>query len=291
MPEHLSGYSAVVTGGGRGIGRAIALAFARSGAQVLVVARTESEVQSVAQEIRDLGLQAASLAADVATSGGAERAVSECIKVWGRIDILVTSAGVLGPVGMAWETDEAEWEQAVRVNLLGTYFCARAALRRMCPRRSGVIITLSGGGASGPRPNFSAYAASKAAVVRLTETLADEAQPYGVRVNAIAPGMVETRMLDELEAAGDRAGQERETVRRVRSEGKTASPESAAELAVFLASDAARNLTGKLVSAVHDSWRTWTPQQISSMNAKPWFTLRRLDRHTLSQIGVEQTEQ
>jgi 3-oxoacyl-[acyl-carrier protein] reductase len=150
----------------------------------------------------------------------------------------------------------------------------------MKTNKRGKIINLSGGGATAPRPNFSAYGAAKAGVVRLTETLADELMSFNIQVNAIAPGAVNTQMLDEVLAAGVEAGAELSAAERRKHEGGTP-PSLAAELAVFLASTYSDSLTGKLISAVHDDWRAWNEQTMAALSSSAWLTLRRIDPHTL----------
>jgi 3-oxoacyl-[acyl-carrier protein] reductase len=157
----------------------------------------------------------------------------------------------------------------------------------MIERHSGKVINLSGGGATAPRVHFSAYGVSKAALVRLTETVAEEVRPFNVQVNAIAPGAVNTRMLQEVLDAGSAAGSELEAARARQLQGGT-SPELAAQLAVFLASDASGELTGKLISAPHDGWQHWSQGELDRLMEKPWLTLRRIDPFTLGHFSAEQ---
>jgi 3-oxoacyl-[acyl-carrier protein] reductase len=273
---------ALVTGGGRGIGAAIAREFAREGARVFVVARTEREVKGVAADIRADSGDAAHGIADVADVTAVDRMVQECMERFGRVDVLVNAAGEYGPIGVMWENDPAAWAHAVSVNLLGTLHTCRAIIPRMLAGGGGRIINLSGGGAASPLPRFSAYAATKAAVVRLTETLAEELRGHGVTVNAIAPGAVDTRLQDDVLAAGDRAGELYGRMLRLRETGEGGVPaELAASLAVYLASDDAAGLTGKLISAPHDGWQTWGSARVEELGRRPWFTLRRIDEFTL----------
>ncbi|MGH7506707.1 MAG: SDR family NAD(P)-dependent oxidoreductase [Longimicrobiales bacterium] len=278
----LAGRTALVMGGGRGIGAAIARALARAGARTFVVSRTAAELDAVVSALRTEGAEAASGIADVSVAADARRIAQECAQAFGPADILVNTAGVYGPIGRLWEVDAAEWRRALDVNVLGILHSCQAVLPAMISRGDGRIINLSGGGATSPLPNFSAYAASKAAAVRLTETLAAEVREYGITVNAIAPGAVDTRLQDEVIAAGARAGDLYERVRRLRENGAGGvSPDLPAALAVFLASDAAASLTGKLISAPHDGWREWSAERIAELAERDWFTLRRLDPYTL----------
>lgn len=267
----LEGKVALITGGGRGIGRAIARAFAREGAYTFLVARTAAEVEAAAAEIG----RALALTGDISRRADVERVVDSIIAAAGRVDILVNNAGVQLPIGPLWENDPDEWLETIRINLGGVFLCCRSILPHMIRRGGGKIINLSGGGAASPRPRFSAYAASKAAVVRLTETLAEELRDFNIQVNAIAPGPVNTRMLEEVLAAGPAVGEEA-----LRGAGKQLETGGAplrapAELAVFLASDESGGLTGRLISAVWDDWRS-LPERIDRIMAGELYTLRRV---------------
>jgi NAD(P)-dependent dehydrogenase (short-subunit alcohol dehydrogenase family) len=278
----LAGTVAVVTGGGRGIGAAVARALAVAGARLFLVARTAAELEQVANGIDGTGAEADFAAADVADEASVERAVHECTLRFGAPDVLVNAAAVHGPIGALWEVDTEEWWRAHRINLLGTMLCCRAVIPGMRARGRGRIINFSGGGATAPRPGSSAYASSKTAVVRLTETLAEELRGSGVTVNAIAPGTVDTRLQDDVIAAGPAAGADYDIVERLRATGTGGVPaELAAALTVYLASDAAASLTGRLISAPHDDWKSWDEMQLLMLADSPWLTLRRLDTHTL----------
>jgi NAD(P)-dependent dehydrogenase (short-subunit alcohol dehydrogenase family) len=281
----LKGASGVVTGGGRGIGAAIALALAREGVRLILAARTRVELERVRETILAGGGTAAVVPADVSRPGDVDRVVEAAGVHYGGVDILVNAAGVYGPIGPTWEADIEEWIAAVHTNLVGTFLCCRAVVPGMLARRRGRIISLSGGGAAAPLPALSAYAASKAAVVRLTETLAEEVKDSGITVNAIAPGTVDTRLQDQILAAGKRAGPLAERIRRLRETGEGGvPPDLAAELVVFLAGDRAAGLTGRLVAAPYDDWRSWSPKDITELMGGPWLTLRRIDLHTLKPL-------
>jgi NAD(P)-dependent dehydrogenase (short-subunit alcohol dehydrogenase family) len=278
----VQGTVAVITGGGRGIGEAVALAFAAKGATVVLAARTATELARVEAKVRAAGGAALSIPTDVSSRADVSSLVQGAVDAYGRVDVLVNAAGILGPVGLVWEADPEAWKQAVEVNLYGTFLCCRAVLPHMVKRRQGKIINFSGGGATAPLLRLAAYGASKAAVVRFTETLAEEVQPFNVQVNAIAPGMVDTRLQDDVLVAKERGGDQFTRVRRLREAGEGGVPrELPAALALWLASDDAHGLTGKLISAPYDGWRSWDERKISALKTSPWFTLRRIDHTTL----------
>jgi len=273
---------AIVTGGSRGIGEAVAVAFAREGARLVLAARTEPELRQATQRLQALGAEARGVAADVSQAGDADRVVQTALRAFGQVDVLVNAAGVYGPIGPLWDVDASGWVHAIQVNLCGTFFCCRAVLPHMMERRRGKIVNFSGGGAASPLPRFSAYGVSKAAVVRLTETLAEEVKEFNIQVNAIAPGAVDTRLQDDVIAAGERAGELLARIQKLRATGEGGVPrELPADLVVFLASSRSDGLTGKLIAAPHDAWRSWDADRIAKLMASPWLTLRRLDHDTL----------
>ena len=281
----LAGRRALITGGGRGIGAAIAEAFATEGARLFLASRTASELDEVAAGCRERGAECTIATVDVAAGAAVTELVRLAAGEMGGLDVLVNAAGIYGPIGPFVDNDLAAWEHAVAVNLMGTVYACHTAIPLMAKAGGGSIINFSGGGATAALPRFSVYAATKAAVVRLTETLAHESRDAGIRVNAIAPGAVDTRLQDEVLAAGDRAGELHGRIRDLRDEGRGGTPASVpAELAVFLASDRSAGLTGRLLSAPHDPWRTWGPEAIARFEGTDWFTLRRIDPHTLSRL-------
>jgi 3-oxoacyl-[acyl-carrier protein] reductase len=229
--KSLAGRVAIVTGGTRGLGLEIARAYESAGARVVATGRADADVTD-------------------------PEACAALVDRAGPVTVLVNNAGVLGPAGPLDANDWDAWVETIRVNLLGTAAMCRAALPGMRERGYGKIINLSGGGATGPRPNFSAYAASKAAVVRLTETLAGEVG--GIDVNAIAPGALPTRMLDEVLASG---------LERVEPAGF----ERATALAVFLGSAASDGITGRLIAAQWDDW-----ESLRAPVPDDLYTLRRI---------------
>lgn len=269
----LVGKSAVVTGASRGIGKAIAEALAAAGAQVALLARSERALHAVADGIEAEGGRALVIPADVAEEGSVSAAFSSIYSAWDSVDVLVNNAGVQGPIGPLHAADVERWWKSVEVNLKGCFLCSQQVLPHMMAQRGGKIINLSGGGAVSPRPFFSAYSASKAAIVRLTETLAAEVRDHRIDVNAIAPGAVNTEMLKERLAAGERAGRaETEADRQLLENGGT-DPQRPAGLAVYLASARSDGLSGRLLSAV---WDSWEDLDVDAVMASEAFTVRRL---------------
>jgi len=206
-------------------------------------------------------------------------AVQKCVegveRRFGRIDVLVNCTGVLGPIGPVSGTPAEAWVEAVETNLIGSFYLTRAILPLMLRQQSGKIIHFSGGGAAYARPFFTAYGASKAALVRFTESLAEELRGANIDVNAIAPGPVNSRMWDQIRAAGDAGGERtREEIKKM-EQGGGVSPERAASLAVFLASKRANGLTGRLISAIYDPWEEFEQRIPAIMNSEAG-TLRRV---------------
>jgi NAD(P)-dependent dehydrogenase (short-subunit alcohol dehydrogenase family) len=275
----LAGRSALVTGASQGLGRAIAGSFVASGASVLLMARDRRALEDAQDEIATRaapGQRVQAFAGDVSRQEDCAAVVDQAVSLFGGLTILVNNAGVLGPLGRLEDVDGKEWEEAVRINVMGTALMCRAAIPRMRAARYGKIVNLSGGGATGPRPRFSAYAASKAAVVRLTETLAEELREDRIDVNALAPGPLNTRMLDQVLEAGPRnVGRElHERARKQREDGGVPLEKGAA-LATFLASDASDGITGRLLSAVWDEWER-LPERREALAGTDVFTLRRI---------------
>jgi len=275
----LSGRAALVTGGNRGLGLEIARALASAGASVMLCAREEEPLKVAAATLAGLASEEQSICwerCDITDSSQVSSVVERCIREFGSLQILVNNAGVYGPFGPIEELDWAEWIKAVEINLYGSVLPMRAVLPHFKARRYGKIIQLSGGGATNPLPRISAYAASKAAIVRFAETVALECTEFKIDVNAIAPGSLNTRLLDEVLAAGPQKVGEEFYARMIKQKGDGGAPMAhAAELAVFLASAASDGITGKLISALWDNWPAW-PAHIEELRRSDIYTLRRI---------------
>ncbi len=198
---------ALITGAGRGIGRAIALAYAQEGASLALAGRTRRDLEQTAQEAQVLGATTCIVPVDISDPAQVEDLVRQTVARFGTIDILVNNAGMTGPVGPLQETDVAAWIRTVQVNLIGTYLYCRTVLPVMYSQNRGKIINLSGAGATNAWRHLSAYGTSKVAVVRLTETLALELEGANIQVNALGPGSIHTQLWEDLRdkahAAGD----------------------------------------------------------------------------------------
>ena len=272
----LDGQVAVITGAGRGIGRAIALAYAREGAKLALAARSESELQEVVAAVSEHGTEAIAVPTDVTSQEDTERLAQRAVERFGRIDVLVNNAGISGPVGPLQGNDIDDWVSTITVNLTGTFLVCRAVVPVMLEQSSGKIINLSGAGATNAWSNMSAYCSSKAAVVRLTEVLAQELDGKGITVNALGPGSVHTSMWDRMTEQAEEAGADfiHQLGLRVTS-GGGASIDECAELAVWLASGESGALTGRLISATTDDFRD-LPPRIEEIMAGEAYTLRRV---------------
>ena len=192
---------------------------------------------------------------DVSSIEQVEKLFGEIGRRLGGVDVLVNNAGVYGPKGPSDTVDFTSWCRAIEINLFGTFLPARLAIRHMKQKGRGKIINLSGGGATSPMPRISAYAASKAAVVRLTETLAQELREFSIDVNAVAPGALNTRLLDEiLEAGPDAVGNTFFEKALKQRESGGVPLQKAARLCAYLASSESDGITGKLISAQWDPW-------------------------------------
>ncbi len=263
----------LITGAGRGIGKRLALGFAAAGARVGLLARSRAELDLADLEIEHAGGASLRLRADVRDYEQTQAAVERMRIQFGAVHALICSAAVQGPIGPLAECNPKQWTDAITTNLVGVMHACRAVLPQMIERRSGKIIVLSGAGAEEARPSFSAYAASKAGVVRLVETLAEEVREFNIQVNCIEPGGTYTSMTDEIVNAGDRAGwRDAQDAMRVRTTGGIA-PEKQIHLALFLASDRSNHVSGKLIH-VSDDWR-----KLEHSTVRPEaYTLRRVSK-------------
>jgi glucose 1-dehydrogenase len=244
MNIRLDGKRALVTGASSGIGKAVAMALADSGAKVGINCRAHLETgQEVVNQIRKARGEALAFQADISVPGAVARMFEQVDEAWGGIDILVNNAGIDGDRALGWEADPAAWRKVVEVNLFGAFYCAQQALKRMVPQKSGVILNISSVHEIIPWSGYSAYTASKAALGMMTQTLAQEAAPHGVRVLALGPGAIKTPINRPVwsDPASLKDLLEKIPLNRV------GEPEDVARMAVVLVSEAASYLTGRTV--------------------------------------------
>ncbi len=228
----LAGKVALVTGGGRGIGAAVALAYAREGADLVLASRTDAELVETANAARRLGVTVHAVSADVAEIADVDRLVRSALKTFGHVDVLVNNAGVSHREVPTWELGPEEWDRTIAVNLRGPYLVARALLPHLLDRRQGSVINVSSICGSVAYVDYAAYTASKFGLEGLTRVLAEETKRTGVRVNAVDPGLVATRMTG----------------------GTGVKPERVTGVFVFLASDESRKISGRTLHA--SRWRS-----------------------------------
>jgi NAD(P)-dependent dehydrogenase (short-subunit alcohol dehydrogenase family) len=259
MSEPLAGRTALITGGTQGLGIEIARHYLRAGIAGICICGRDPDALAAAhaQLSSDAGPDQSVIAeiADVSVGGDVERLVGIALEHFPELTILVNNAGIYGPKGRIDQVDLDEWRRAIEINLLGSLLPARELVPHFVRRGYGKVVQLSGGGATNPLPGLSAYAASKAAVVRFAETLAEELREHHVDVNSVAPGGLNTRMLDEVLAAGPERVGEAFYARAIEQQRSGGAPlERGAALAVWLASGASDGVTAKLLSALWDPW-------------------------------------
>jgi len=279
MTYSLEGRAAIITGASQGLGLAIAQAYVTAGANVLLCARDKEMLEKAHGEVTKRAGRNQTVVvqvADVARPADVKRLVDRAFRTFPRVHILVNNAGVYGPMGPIEEVDWGAWVKAIEINLFGSVLLSRRVLPHFKAHRYGKIVQLSGGGATNALPWISAYAASKAAIVRFAETLAEEVREYRIDVNSIAPGALNTRLLDQVLAVGPQKVGKDFYDRALDQKEQGGTPlEKGAELAVFLGSAASDGITGKLVSAVWDPWEN-LPDHREHLHQTDVYTLRRI---------------
>jgi len=279
MKKILTNKVAIITGANQGLGLEIAKKYATAGANLMLCARNKMLLDSALKEIKQCITDDQIVLAqqvDVSKEKEVSDVVESTLKQLGACHILVNNAGIYGPKGDVEAVDWIEWIKAIEINLYGSVLMCRELIPHFKQQRYGKVIQLSGGGATNPLPKISAYAVSKAAIVRFSETLAEEVRDFGIDVNSLAPGALNTRMLEEVLMAGpEGVGKDFYERSLKQKEAGGASIDRAAELALFLASSRSDGITGKLISATWDNWEEW-PNHISELDRTDAFTLRRI---------------
>lgn len=268
-----------MTGATRGLGKQVATRLWREGASLFLVARDSAALGFLRELlVRDqLGEQKVVVfACDLSLPSTPAALISKVLAEFGTVTALINNAAILGPIGPLWENDFSHWQKTIRVNLLAPAELCALIIPVMQKQGYGKIVNLSGGGATGPRPYFSAYATAKVGLVRLTEVLSHETRNMHIDVNCIAPGVMATSMLEEIKAAGpERAGSQEFAEVHQPLRNPVTALERAANLAVFLVSPDSDGITGRLISAVWDPWQR-LPQHREVLGESDIYTLRRI---------------
>lgn len=280
---------AIITGGAGGIGKIIVKSFLKEGARVVIAEINGTALKTTLYELKSFKKNRVSgIKTDISNAKQVKRLINSTAAKYGTVDILVNIAGIQGPIGRLTEVQDEYLIKNIHTNVIGTMLCCKYVLPVMISKKKGKIINFSGGGATFPRVNFSAYASSKAAIVRFTETIAQEVKGSGIDINAISPGSVYTRMLEEIIQAGEKSGKsDLSTAIKIRNEGGT-SPKLAADLSVFLASNASNGITGKVISAVWDNWKNFR-KNLARIKNSSLFTLRRVDGKKIIELKSRKT--
>jgi NAD(P)-dependent dehydrogenase (short-subunit alcohol dehydrogenase family) len=270
---------AIITGASEGLGFEIAKKFILEGANITICSRNKKNLKLAKENLIKIlhpNQKILAINADVSKELDVKKIINFTIKKFGKCNILVNNAGIYGPKGEIENINWQEWKKTIEINLFGSILMCKNIIKYFKKKNYGKIIQLSGGGATNPLPNLSAYAASKAAIVRFIETLALEVRDFNIDVNSIAPGALNTKMLDEVIKSGpDKVGSD--FYKRALKQKKTGgTPLSCGvDLAVFLASSESNGITGKIISAIWDNWKEW-PMYIKKLSYSDVYTLRRI---------------
>jgi 3-oxoacyl-[acyl-carrier protein] reductase len=267
----------LITGATRGLGDVLTRAFWEAGANLILVARRALDLDRLINSLGErAGQEVTALPADLADPAAGPRIVGLIQAKISRLDVLINNAAVQGPVGPLWENDWNEWLKTFQVDLLSPIAMCKSVAPWMIERGGGSIINVSGGGATRPRPNFTAYATAKSALVRFSETLAEELRLHNVQVNCIAPGAMNTSMMGEIVSHGAHAAGQTEYAQAVKvQQYGGVSMRRVADLCLFLVSHAGTGITGKLISAVWDPWPSLA-EHLDDLNGSDIYTLRRI---------------
>jgi NAD(P)-dependent dehydrogenase (short-subunit alcohol dehydrogenase family) len=275
----LSNKKAIITGANQGLGLEIARKFVLAGADLMICARNGNMLEDARNELIKLasaGQKIEFQTADISLESDAKKIVDQTLKLFGGCHILVNNAGIYGPKGETELVDWRAWTKTIEINLYGSILMSREIMPHFKKKKYGKIIQLSGGGATSPLPFISAYAVSKAAIIRFSETLAEEVRGTGIDINAIAPGALNTQMLEEILLAGPKkVGQSFYNKALEQKKNGGAPLQKAADLALFLASSDSDGITSKLISAVWDKWEDW-PKHLDELTRTDAYTIRRI---------------
>ena len=269
----------IITGGTEGFGLAIAKNFIDLGANLLVCSRNNNRVEKaikIFSKIKEKNQLVLGIKADISKNKDVENLFSIATRNFKGIDIIVNNAGIYGPIGRLEDVEWSHWLEALNINLLGSILVIKNALPILKEQNKGKVIQISGGGATSPMPNFSAYAVSKTGIVRLIETISQELKNYNIDINAIAPGALNTKMLDELlESGPENVGYDfyDRSIKQKKEGGAGFS--RGIELINFLASSKSNGISGRLISALWDKYEDW-PKYLKDLKKSDAYTLRRI---------------
>lgn len=266
----------LITGASKGLGSFLAQHLAHSEFDLCLVARNEILLRKLSRKLSsETGRKIIPIVCDLANPRAVEKLISTIKKDLPSLVAIINNAAIHGPIGSFWETDWKLWQEVIQVNLLAPVFLCRSCIPLM-RKTGGSIINISGGGATSPRANFSAYATAKTGLVRFSETLSEEVKNFGIRVNCIAPGAMKTALLSEVIEKGVRAAGQREfdLAEKVLNEGGY-DMNQVANLVNFLISEKGSGVTGKLISAVWDNWEKWA-EHLDDLKNSDIYTLRRI---------------
>ena len=243
----LKGKVAIVTGAGRGLGKASSLEMAKEGAFLVILSRTPSELRETAKAVKSLGRDVISMKADVSEPKDIEKVVDKTIEQFGKIDILMNNAAIIGPVSPIFMVDKKDWNEVMNINLRGPYLFSKAAAPYMIKQGRGKIINVTSGLGEIVMPFLGAYSVTKAGLIHLTKIMSEELEGYSIQVNGLDPGVMDTRMQEKIrnfgpEILGDEIYHE---FLSLKERGVLKPPEKVAKLAVFLASDESDSITGE----------------------------------------------
>jgi len=277
--KFLANKVAIITGASEGLGFEIAKKFILEGANITICSRNKRNLKLAKESLIKIlhsNQKILIIPADVSKQSDVKKIINLTIKKFGKCNILVNNAGIYGPKGKIENINWKDWKKTIEINLFGSILMCRHLIKYFKKKKYGKIIQLSGGGATNPLPNLSAYATSKAAIVRFMETLALEVRNFNIDINSIAPGALNTKMLDEVISSGpNKVGVD--FYKRALKQKKTGgtSLNYGSELAVFLASSESDGISGRLISAVWDNWKEW-PKHINKLSNSDVYTLRRI---------------
>lgn len=268
---------ALITGASRGLGNFCAKRFWDERFNLLLVSSNKNQLDQAKKEFsKKNGQKILTFACDLSNEDQIENLVKFFKENFSHLNVLLNNAAIQGPIGSLIDNDLDLWKKTLRINFYAPVFLIQALVPLMKDSKNASIINISGGGATNARPNFSAYASSKSALVRFSECLSEELKESGISVNCVAPGAMNTSMLAEVLKTGILSAGEKEVAiaKKVLNEGG-ASMEKVADLLIFLSSDKSRGITGKLISAIWDNWENW-PNHLDQLDSKDLYTLRRI---------------